>query len=366
LSAHPRFDANLNRMVTFTTERSPSVSTLNCIEFDPDLKVMTQRKCEVPGFVFFHDFIVTKNWYIFDQAPVKFNPLPFLLGAKGPAQCIDFDPSKPAVIHLIPRDLSKEYQKIEVDSHFNFHFANAFEDDDGKVMFDIVRCSKMTLGDTSKSANPIWEDIDYAKEVPYSVLSRYTLTPPPPPSGAESKSKWAYSCKDLSKTQVDFTSVSPSVSCKKHRYVYASCGSDLSKSTPVQGVVKIDTIDGTEQKWFGEKHEYMGEAIFIPRIKTTERNLDEDDGYVFTLLFNGKSNTAEFLIFDAQKISEGPISRQSISTNIPYGLHGTWADGLTFPEDDINRKWKAAVSIESKNWGEVKSDFSGLGISFGS
>ena len=346
-------------MVTFSADRGPSTSTLTMYEFDRDLKVAAQRTVEIPGFVFFHDFIVTKNWYIFDQAPVKFNPLPFLVGSSGPAQCIDFESSKPAVIHLIPRDPTKEPQKIEVDSHFNFHFANAFEDDDDSVVFDIVRCSKMTLGDTSKSTKPIWEDIDYAAEVPYSVLSRYTL--------AQKGGKWNYSCKDISKTQVDSTSVNPAVSSQKHRYVYASCGSDNTKSTPVQGLIKLDTVAGTEQKWSGEKHEYLGEAIFVGKSDSAGNpsSVGEDDGYVFTLLFNGQQNTAEFLIFDAQNVSSGPISRLPISTNIPYGLHGTWANGLIFPEDDIARKWKAAASIENKNWGEVKSDFSGLGISFG-
>ena len=115
----------------------------------------------------------------------------------------------------------------------------------------------------------------------------------------------------------------------------------------------------------GAKHEYLGEPIFVPRaVDPGSGHGEEDAGYVLTLLNNGKDKKSEFLIFDAQSISKGPICRLPISSNIPFGLHGTWAEGLVWGEEEITRKWKAAFSIDNKNWNEVKSDFSGLGISF--
>ncbi len=120
--------------------------------------------------MFFHDFIVTKNYYIFNKAPIKFDPLPFLLGMKGPAECIQFDNTSPATIILVPRDgthsltHSRTYslthsptyllthlgtspvEEVKVDSHFNFHFSNAYEDENGEVIFDVVWCDNMQLG----------------------------------------------------------------------------------------------------------------------------------------------------------------------------------------------------------------------------
>lgn len=51
----------------------------------------------------------------------------------------------------------------------------------------------------------------------------------------------------------------------QHRFVFASSGSDPSRSSPVQGVLRIDTEAGTEQQWLGEPHEYVGEVVFAPR-----------------------------------------------------------------------------------------------------
>ena len=36
---------------------------------------MVIREVKFEGFGLYHDFAVTQNYYLFDQAPVSFNPL---------------------------------------------------------------------------------------------------------------------------------------------------------------------------------------------------------------------------------------------------------------------------------------------------
>ncbi|RYY84359.1 hypothetical protein EON63_09405 [archaeon] len=86
---------------------------------------------------------------------------------------------------------------VQVDAHFNFHYANAYEEEgDGygngsgngngddtistpitihkptTVHLDVVRCETMTLGNSNGDNTPVWERIDYTKEVPLSKLVR--------------------------------------------------------------------------------------------------------------------------------------------------------------------------------------------------
>jgi all-trans-8'-apo-beta-carotenal 15,15'-oxygenase len=82
---------------------------------------------------------VTQNFYIFDQAPLKFNPIPLLLGQKSLTQAIDFDSTSSSILHLIPRDGSPAKQ-IKIPSHFVFHFCNAYEEND-KI---IIGCYPLT------------------------------------------------------------------------------------------------------------------------------------------------------------------------------------------------------------------------------
>ena len=91
--------------------------------------------------------------------------------------------------------------------------------------------------------------------------------------------------------------------------------------------------------------EFLGESIFVPRGAGTQHDESgsgpgsgsgvglgspaaEDDGYVLTLLFNGRDMTSEFLIFDAQRVQDGPVSRLPLPTKVPFGLHGSFAPGL--------------------------------------
>ncbi|CAN0211916.1 unnamed protein product, partial [Hapterophycus canaliculatus] len=63
----------------------------------------------------------------------------------------------------------------------------------------------------------------------------------------------------------DFPSINPKVSCQEHRYVWASCGAvEDDEACPLQGVVKVDTVEGTSQKWIPKPHEFMGEVGWKP------------------------------------------------------------------------------------------------------
>ncbi len=65
-------------------------------------------------------------------------------------------------------------------------------------------------------------------------------------------------------------------------------------------------------------------------LQSSTSPVEEDDGYILTFLFNGRSNVTEFLVFDAQNIERGPVSRAELPVFVPYGLHCCFVPGLTF------------------------------------
>ena len=66
--------------------------TIRLMEFSTEGEnigsLLSDRKDSFNGFAFLHDFAITPNWAIFLQNAISFNPLPFLLGQKGAAQCL--------------------------------------------------------------------------------------------------------------------------------------------------------------------------------------------------------------------------------------------------------------------------------------
>jgi len=239
---------------------------------------------------------------------------------------------------------------------------------------DMVCADKMELGATGrKNDMPLWESMDYGSDAAYTKLARYTLSRVGSTTST-SGSDWGFKVEELSPRSVDFTSINPAVSCKKHRYMYTLCGSSTTVTTPVQALMKYDTVAKTETVWFPLSHEFLGEPMFIPRKGSITHSdtggvllqpgIAEDDGYIGAYLVNGRDRITELVLFDAKDITKGPLSRTKLPTFIPFGLHGSYADGLTFDEEDIIRKFKVNKALDSKRWNEVNSGFSGLGISY--
>ena len=348
---------------------------------------------QVPGFPFFHDFAVTKNFYIFNRAAVEMDTLSILLGVKSPIESMAFRRDQGAKLYLVPRDISNPtVEVVEVDPHFVFHYANAFEEEeDGSIVFDAFRCDELLMG-VSKAPGQAksWLTMDYADNVPYPLLTRYTLQRASNNGEAvrEGDGRWLVSKKVLSNSCLDFSAVNPAVVCRRHRFVYASAGigsgsgsgsgsGDERRSSPLQGLVKVDTQLGIESRWFPEAWQFLGEPCFVPKkisssihpspspSSPSNHGRDEDDGYILTFLNDGAKKTTEFVIFDAKDIEKGPISRSPISAYIPFGLHGSFADGLVFNFDDVLRRFTVSKALDSKSWNEMTGGFSGLGLSYG-
>lgn len=376
-SAHPKIDPHTNRLVSFSVEQKGKTSLVTVFEFDDKFDVARNRSFEIPGFCFFHDFVVTKNHYLFGQAPTSFDPLPFILGLKTPGECIAYDSLRPVKMFVVPRVADGEVtdktriQVVDLPTHFNFHYANGFEDSKGNIIVDTIKCDKMTLSVPSgaSTATPVWIDLDYAKTVPYCKLTRYTLS-------QSSAGEWACSStENLSETHMDFPVLNPSVMCKQNRYIFGVCGTSVVQTTPFQGIVKLDLLARSESQWLPERHEFLAEPMFIPRKNNNSSNsnvsnngstgrMEEDDGYIAAYLCNGRDKTSDFLLFDAKDISKGPILRVPLPVYMPVGLHGSYTNGLVFDPEDIARKFKVNKALDSKRWNEMKGGFSGLGLSY--
>jgi hypothetical protein len=235
---------------------------------------------------------------------------------------------------------------VEVDTHFNFHYANAFEDPTtGHLVIDTVRADRLELGNKchgnddddkagggggggggkkkqGKKKLPVWETVDFAKDVPMSTLWRYELDVSPlmmlndnadgkvvdGRSSASTKTTTAaavevgvgdsssenkeglVSRRQLSSRSLDFPTINRRVSGKPHRYVWAACGASSTTASPPQGLIKIDTwappkassegekegekqesggsSSSREQVWMPAKHEFLGEPCFVRRSPT--------------------------------------------------------------------------------------------------
>jgi carotenoid cleavage dioxygenase-like enzyme len=230
---------------------------------------------------------------------------------------------------------------------------NAFEED-GIVTFDAIRSD----GKNAKGSKPVsypWASTmdDFEQTTSKKSLMRYTVN-----LGGDLVSKEL-----ISDLQCSFGVVNPAVSSQKHRYVYTTVGGLGTDVAPPQGIAKFDCEKQKSEKWIPKEYEFCGEPMFAARKNASP---EEDDGYILSVLLNGKTKESEIVVLRANAVADGPIARVPLGMRVPHGLYGCFTDApeANWSAEEIERRSKLADKMESRGnmWNEVKSDFSGLGL----
>lgn len=358
-SAHLRYDPKSKSYVNFAVKFDPNVgSTITLFELDDEN--FRSSKPSSPSIVskgpgLIHDFILTENYCIFNINECKLdgmNGLKALLGLSGFAGAIDIDAGATETsIVLIPRSLLDETEGVNdidyltderisvcrVPNHFNFHYGNAYELDDGNIVFDTVQTTEISLdGMSDMSDIPIWDLPAPFDLVTPNTLVRYTL---------DVKNKCiakGIEPKTLSTRIPEFPSLPKEMSTRKHRYLYPVAAHkqialDLTKkgSGPAGALQKVDTEHPELTETFAfEPYEFPGEAAFATKAgRDITQPGQEDAGYLLVHIVNGRDKTTDFAIFDVEgkgSFENGPILRQTLPTFLPHMLHGSFFDGVTF------------------------------------
>ena len=315
-AAHPKFDPDCNgeeRMVNFSVKTGLS-STISLFEFSPDGKLAHQHRHSIAGFAFMHDFAITPNYCVFVQNPVSFNPIPFVAGFKGAAECIQFNPKVPTKIVVIPRNGAGEVRFFNTDPCFVFHHANAFEQD-GKLILDSICYDNFPTIEDAEDYSKV--DFDH---VPASNLWRFTVDLEAEAVGVEV----------LVERACEFPTMNPKNVGRDYRYLYLGAVHASTGNAPLQALIKRDMKTGEEQFWSAAPSGFTGEPLFVAR-PNAER---EDEGWLLLWLYNAERDRTELAIFNAQDISCGPIAKLNLKHRVPYGLHGSFTSTYFGPTSE--------------------------------
>jgi len=60
----------------------------------------------------------------------------------------------------------------------------------------------------------------------------------------------------------------------------------------------------------------------------------EDDGYLVTLTTDMNADASYCVVFDAARVSDGPVCKLALPERISSGTHSTWAPGSEL------RRWR--------------------------
>lgn len=341
------------RCVAFLNEVDWRTETTHAVfyEFDENGKEVSRRAYDYPSS-YVHDLIVTENYYILFDCPVKIDfPAVFtkyIFEKSCLSELICEDTSRRPLFRIFPRrGDSRDVKTAPADYWcYAYHHVNGFEDKDGNVVFDTCTWDKFTLYFTD-ICNPNGVD-----NYPRMKLSRFIIDM----DKLEAKH---YLLSDtpceLPITSWDYTGLP-----YEHMYLSTSVGrTEDGVNGPMQALSKASLkIDEQklyyEEQWVPGDRKFAMEPFFVPRKGGT----DEDDGWVVALVHDAaaeKSNFdgrgTEMVIIDAKKFSEGPVARLRLPSYVPFGVHGSWSPKYVAgpPKED---ELKRLQEMRSKNDGK--------------
>ena len=317
-SAHPRFDPGHHgapRMVTFGVKAGPR-STVRLMEFavedNPDAGVkagqlLSERRDSFNGFAFLHDFAITPNWALFLQNAIAFNPLPYVTGQKGAAQCLQSKPGAQAKFWLIPRDsgafAGQPPRILDAPDGFVFHHLNAWEDQGAVVVESIYYSDFPSIGPDQD-----FRAIDF-ELLPEGLLEQCRIDLN---SGTVSTTRLSERC-------CEFAMVNPTREGLPSRYAWMAVAERETGNDPLQAIKKLDLQSGERCVWSAAPRGFVSEPVMVPRLGANA----EDDGWVLVLVWNGARCATDLMILNAADMTEQAVLELPLA--IPYGLHGSWA-----------------------------------------
>jgi carotenoid cleavage dioxygenase-like enzyme len=309
-SAHPKRDGQTGEIFNFgVTVGRPA--TLNLYQSDRTGKIVQTSATPLDRMPILHDFVLAGQYLIFFIPPIRMKLFPVLLGLSSFSEAMVWEPNLGTQIWVFDRQTLSLVSRGETEPWFQWHFANGYQDESGTVVVDFVRYADWTTNQRLKEIG-----MGLTKTVAEGILTRVRLDP---------TTGKVLGTETLCDRPGEFPSVPPWQVGQNASHIYLSChrrNADIMREV-YGAIARIDCQTGSWQEFdFGENR-YPMEPIYAPDL------LDENRGWIVTVVYDGNTETSEVWVFDSDRLDDQPVGCFALPEVVPLGFHGTWKPQIT-------------------------------------
>uniref|UniRef100_A0A3Q3VYW4 Uncharacterized protein n=1 Tax=Mola mola TaxID=94237 RepID=A0A3Q3VYW4_MOLML len=293
---------------------------------------------------YYHSFVMSENYIVFIEQPVKLDMLKFLLyriQGKGFHNVMTWQPQCETIFHLVNRHTGKESEvKYRAAPMFTLHQINAFEDngflvmdmccgDNGEVIadFTLENLRRASGEDMDKFYNSLCRNLPRRYVLPLSVdeqtpldqnlvtLDNYKATAKKTEEGEVYMThEELHDDELLQYGGLEFPQINyDQYNGRPYRYFY-SCGFG---HVFADSLLKMD-VHTKELKVWRYPGLYPSEPVFV----ASPNAIEEDDGVVLSVIITPRKKSTFLLVLNAKTFTE--LGRAEVPVNIPYGTHGVF------------------------------------------
>lgn len=298
-SAHPKVDVDSGELFNFGMLMG---STSQLVSY----RVRRDGSMDAPSFVplsalsFVHDFVLTERYRVYFLSAVSFGIARAIFGLTTPVGSLSATEDTSATILLVPRDGSPPIT-VAARSGFLFHFANGFDDAQGRIVLDGMRM------DALPSAREVKALLDgHVVHIPPARLTRYVVDPAARTVEEER----------LSETFADLPTIDPRRSGRSYRHFWSIAAAPSQAGPFYHRLLHFDHEGHEAVRDFGA--DLPGEPLFVP----ASREAPEGDGWVLSLVYRAMAHRTDLYVMRPDDL--GTICRVMLPHHLPSGFHGTW------------------------------------------
>jgi carotenoid cleavage dioxygenase-like enzyme len=307
ISAHQKVDENTGEMLVFNYATEAPYMHYGVVDANHELCHWID--VPLPGPRLPHDMAFTEHYAILNDFPLFWDASFLEQGLNVPKLRDDL----PSRFAIVPRRGSVgDIRWFEADPTYVLHWANAFEDGDEVVLDGYYQGAPIPAArdDDTDKMKRAFRGIDTYRMETRLHRWRFDLA-----SGTTKEEV-------LSDRIMEFPMINARHAGRPYRYVYnmtTEPGWFL-----FDGIVKLDLETGVEERYAFGPGVFGSETPMAPRVGAQH----EDDGYLVTFITDMNEDRSECWVFEAARLTDGPIARVALPERISSGTHACWAPSL--------------------------------------
>ncbi|MFN6570558.1 carotenoid oxygenase family protein [Dendronalium sp. ChiSLP03b] len=305
-SAHYKRDPHTGEIFNFGVSIGSSIQ-LNLYKSDRTGKIIQKTAFKLDRCSIIHDFVLTQKYLVFFVPPIGMKMLSVMLGLTTFSESLLWEPQLGTQVLIFDRENLSLVSRGETEPWFQWHFGNAYEDQNGSVILDMVRYSDFQQTNENLREVATGETHTLSK----GTLWQVHLNP---------QTGKVTAIQEVVNRKCEFPVVQQSQVGQPWRFTYLSLLSqngDIKKDL-LSAIARFDYKTGTLTEADLGENRYASEPIHAQDTENSEQ------GWVLTVVYDGNCDRSEVWVFDSDRLDAEPVCQLGLPSVIPHSFHGTW------------------------------------------
>lgn len=269
--------------------------SLNLYSFDERIRRIATVPLARPTLV--HDFIATERHLIFFCPPVRLRLSRLMAGVGSFDENLVWEPQHGTEVLVVPLEAPDAPVRFTVPPFFQWHFVNAWEEEDGVLVADYLPYDDFSTN-------------DWFGRAPYDPP-----VPPPPSRYARARIHLTSRTMEshvLSAQSYEFPAIHPDRAGRPHEHTWLlafGVPPVLGRFEPRTGTfLEVPLGPGT-----------------VPSEPSIVPHPEHEEGWVLSVVYDGVREASYVAVIDGARPEDGPVARLWFDHAIPFPFHGAWA-----------------------------------------